>query len=538
MSQTSELPKPPTTVLLIEDNHEDADLIEEMLANARDTSFHIEWVECLSAGLTRISQGHVDAILLDLSLPDSDGLDSLRKVSTEAPGLPIIVLTGLAEELNLGVRVLQAGAQDYLVKGQLDGHLLARALRYAIERKQIQKELSEYKDRLEKLVNERTLALKAANEGLRLEFTERMLVEQKLRQITDSMLDVICQTDSVGIIEFASPSCLDVLGISPDELIGQSVYARVHPDDLDTVKEAVQKTGRTEYRYLYADGHYVWLESLTNLLLERDGTVKGIVFASRDVTERKQVEKELQDLSQLKTDFLATAAHELRTPLVSIQGFSEILMSRHLDEERVKRYVTMINEQSTYLARIVDTLLDVSRLESKRGLEFAAQPINLSDLVCRVADTLAESSPKHQVIVEGFQGCPPINGDPFRLTQLLENILSNAVKFSPKGGEILIRAQVTDDSLKIAIRDQGIGMTTEQQSHLFEKFYRADASNTAAGGTGLGLSISRSIVEQHGGKMWVESTHGAGTTVCFTLPLASGENGNRQRGSGQDPRLN
>src|SRR5262249_29271340 len=156
-----------------------------------------------------------------------------------------------------------------------------------------------------------------------------------------------------GIVEYASPSIWSVLGYAPESMIGQSIYAWVQPEDVEMVREAVQTVGRVEYRYLHSNGTFVWLESLSNFLFNDDGTVRGIIFASRDITERKRAERELQELNRLKTEFLSTAAHELRTPLTSIRGFSEILLTRQLDEARMKRYITLINEQSTHLGKII-----------------------------------------------------------------------------------------------------------------------------------------------------------------------------------------
>ncbi|MCC7451936.1 MAG: PAS domain S-box protein [Anaerolineae bacterium] len=348
--------------------------------------------------------------------------------------------------------------------------------------------------------------------------------EEQIRRITDNMLDIICQTDMDGVIQYASPSCYSVLGYEPEAMIEQSIYAGIHPEDVETVKEAVQTTGRVEYRYQHANGDYVWLETLSNFLFA-DTEPEGIIFASRDITRRKQAERELKELNRLKTEFLSTAAHELRTPLTSIRGFSEILLTRQLDDPRKQRYLSLINEQSTHLGTIIDDLLDVSRLEAKRNLALTLEPIYLPDLINHVVAPFAESSGEHRIQIEGFEVCPPLNGDPFRLAQVVKNLLSNAVKYSPSGSLIQIQARVLPECVEISVQDQGVGMTAEQQAHLFEKFYRADASNTAISGTGLGLAISKLIVELHGGKIWAESQYGVGTTFYFTLPLTTEQAG-------------
>lgn len=355
--------------------------------------------------------------------------------------------------------------------------------------------------------------------------------EQQLRRITDNMLDIICQTDVDGNVQFASPSCWDVLGYTPDMLRGKSIYAGAHPDDVAMVIDAIQTKGRAEYRYQHADGHYLWLETLSNFLFEGDATPQGIIFASRDITKRKRAEWELQELNRLKTEFLTTAAHELRTPLTSIRGFSELLLSRELPAARQQRFLQMIHEQANHLGVLIDDLLDISRLEAKRTLTLTLEPVNVFDLVERILPPIIEAAPAHEVEFEELRGCPLVMGDPTRLGQVIKNLVSNAVKYSPEGGKITIRGRIVDTCLELSVKDDGIGMTPDQRAHLFEKFYRADASNNAVGGTGLGLSISKLIVELHHGKIWADSEYGAGSTFFFTVPLAARQG--QQIASGQ-----
>ncbi len=342
--------------------------------------------------------------------------------------------------------------------------------------------------------------------------------EERLRRITDNMLDMILQVDTQGIIQYASPSTWSVLGHLPDRLIGKSVYTWLHPDDFDRVVGSFQTMDRIEYRYQHAEGHYIWVETISSLLFDSDA-VSGFIFASRDITERKQVEQQLKELGQLKSEFLSTAAHELRTPLTSIRGFSEILLTRKLDESRQRRYLTLINEQSRDLGAIIDDLLDVSRLEAGRGLKISPEPMDLIELIRDVAVPFIESAPKHHIDLALPEQCPQIQGDPFRLAQVMKNLLSNAIKYSPEGSTVQVRCRILPSFLEVAVQDEGIGMTPDQQAHLFEKFYRASASNNAVGGTGLGLAISKLIVELHRGKIWARSEHGVGSIFYFTLPL-------------------
>ena len=253
--------------------------------------------------------------------------------------------------------------------------------------------------------------------------------------------------------------------------------------------------------------------SMAPLNYDQKGHLQGFVVALHDVSIFKEVER-------MKDDFLSTAAHELRTPLTSVRGFSEILLTRELPDERRRNYLETINIQATQLAQIIDDLLDISRLESGRGLDLRPEPLDVAALVAAAVQPFIDTSPNHHFALEGLAVAPPIKGDEFRMSQVLRNLLSNAVKYSPDGGSVVIRAEAMGGQLAISVQDSGIGMTSEQQTHLFERFYRADSTNRSIGGTGLGLTICKLIVEGHGGKMRVDSDFGEGTTVSFTVPLA------------------
>jgi signal transduction histidine kinase len=230
----------------------------------------------------------------------------------------------------------------------------------------------------------------------------------------------------------------------------------------------------------------------------------------------------VREVDRLKTELLDTVAHELRTPLTSILGFSEILLTRSLDQSRQRRYLQMINDQSAHLSEIVDNLLDVSRLGTGRGLDLNLELIDIDELMQEVQMYFTEMVTECKIQLEGLGKLPLVMADRFRLAQVGRNLLSNAIKYSPQGGQIIVAGCVRSDYVEVTVQDYGIGMTPEQQHYLFEPFYRVDASNTAIGGAGLGLAISKLVIEQHGGQIWLKSEWGAGTTVYFTLPLVDG----------------
>jgi len=384
---------------------------------------------------------------------------------------------------------------------------------------------------------------------------ERKRTEEELRA-SEERFDLAAKGSNDGLWdrdvttdkEWWSPRYYELLGYEDGEfkVTFEKYKELLHPEDRDRAlkaeKDHLEKRVPfdIQYRLLTKSGEYRCFRARAQALWDENDNPIRIAGSIQDVTElvkyRIELEslvqertseledalEDLKDLDRLKTEFLSTAAHELRTPLTSIRGFSEIMLTRELDETRKKRYLTFISQEATQLGDIIDDLLDVSRLEAIRGLALKQEPIDMTKLIDEVLTLFIESSPNHNFQIKCTTELPLMRGDSFRLSQVVKNLLSNAVKFSPKGGTITIRSQVIPGHLEISVQDEGIGMTPEQQVHLFEKFYRADASNTSISGTGLGLAVSKLIVELHGGETWAESEYGVGSTFYVKLPLAEG----------------
>jgi CheY-like chemotaxis protein len=248
-------------------------------------------------------------------------------------------------------------------------------------------------------------------------------------------------------------------------------------------------------------------------IFNEDGSIVNFVGVFRDVSHLKKLER-------MKDEFLSTAAHELRNPITSILGFSELLLTRtDLSKEEQERFLHYINDHAAHLKQLVGDLLDISRIGSGAGIITRVEPLSLPSLFEREIQSWRAANPKHSYFLQADDHWPKVNADHDRILQVMRNLLSNATKYSPSGGAITVSALPVGGYLEVTVADEGIGMTEEELSHLFEKFWRADASSTAVGGTGLGLVIVKHIVEQHRGHIWVESAKGKGTTIHFTLPL-------------------
>lgn len=374
--------------------------------------------------------------------------------------------------------------------------------------------------------------LEETNAQLKEEIAERAHSQEALRTSEACYRMLFNQIDDTVLIHDLEGRILDVneaacqhLGYTRAELL-QMTTAQIDSPEFDQefdqrLRQQLNggRLSNIQGVHVTRDGRHIDIGANSTTITYNGQT--AILAVCRDITEQKRVERELRDLNRLKTEFLSTAAHELRTPLASLVGFSEILLTRDVEAGRAKQFMRLIHEQSVHLSKIIDSLLDIARLEAKQSMALNVQPVNLAELVTQIQTYFSESQAKYQFQNEGLSVCPEVMADSFRLGQVFQNLFSNAVKYSPEGGGITLRAQVIPGFIKISIQDQGIGMTDQQQMHLFERFYRADASNTTISGTGLGLAICKLIVELHGGQIWAASEFGVGTTIYFTLPLTT-----------------
>lgn len=253
----------------------------------------------------------------------------------------------------------------------------------------------------------------------------------------------------------------------------------------------------------------------TSIML--DGEKKGTIFVHRDVTQEYEVDK-------MKTELVSTVSHELRTPLSSVLGFTELLMTKELKPLKQKRYLETIYQEAQRLTSLINDFLDLQRMESGSQV-YSMSAIKMNEVA---VETTAQfrSKTSHDFTIVDEAANVTVYADRERIIQVMTNVLSNAVKFSPEGGQVTIVLKNEKDHLAVFVRDQGIGIPAEEVSKLFAKFQRIDNSaSRKIGGTGLGLAICREIVEKHGGKISIESEEGVGTTVKFTIPLAR-PNGN------------
>lgn len=348
--------------------------------------------------------------------------------------------------------------------------------------------------------------------------------EQRQQAILASIADGVLITDADGVIVSINRTMQRMAGWHGEEARGRA-YEDVCPL-VDTwgqliatekdflgraigAREPVVSRG-FDVALLSRDGRRVPVSVAAAPILDEEGELLGGVNIIRDVSHEREVD-------QLKSSLISTVSHELRTPLTMIQGFSELLLTREMEEKDSRKALEKIVASAKRLGRLIEDLLSVSRIESGR-LEVRLDSVDVAQVVEDVATLFGRD---REVRIDLDNELPSVMADGELLIRILTNLLSNAVKYSAAETPLSVTARSTDTDVEISISDQGIGMTKEETSRLFEKFFRADHPEVrSAGGTGLGLYITKNLVEMQGGHISAESEPGRGTTFRFTLPLA------------------
>jgi PAS domain S-box-containing protein len=369
--------------------------------------------------------------------------------------------------------------------------------------------------------------------------------ERLYRQLVERLPGVtyISSPDSVGPT-FISPQALELLGLPAEEFISHPDTAMevIHPDDRKSVEanmETLRREGGEyvqEFRVVHPDGRIVWIGDDATVVAGEDDKPLHVQGYLRDITplkdaeakqqaalEREQAANEkLRELGAMKDDFVALVSHELRTPLTSIRGYLELVLEGPdgLSKENGE-FLGIVDRNAARLERLVDDLLFMARLGSGK-LELSLQDTDLAALARESVGAAAPRASAQAVELECVvEEVPAVRGDPGRLGQLLDNLISNAVKFTPDGGHVDVRVFPQNGDVAIEVADTGIGISANEQGQLFQKFFRTSAAgDRAIQGTGLGLSISKAIVEAHAGRIELESEENIGTTVRVLIPVA------------------
>jgi PAS domain S-box-containing protein len=351
--------------------------------------------------------------------------------------------------------------------------------------------------------------------------------EARFRLLAEKMSDLVCLHEPDGRYLYISPSCRRLLGYEPEELLGNDPYDLFHPDDLERIRtEAHDKALEGQeavsiiYRIRKKSGEYTWFETLTEPILDGDGEVVRLQTASRDVSERKRVERVLAEAARAKAEFLAEVSHELRTPLTVIRGNAEIGLEFDRDCEHGDLLEEIVKESST-MSRMVEDLLFLARSESAAP-PFRMEPVEAKVLIKGLARRARSLAAEHGATLDTtLAEIGLVRVDPARVEQAVLALVDNAIKYGPEGRGISLRSGSHDGELRVEVGDKGPGIPEMELPRVFERFYRLDGVDEP--GNGLGLSIAQTIAEAHGGRIEAESQPGEGTRMTLVLPLLPDE---------------
>ena len=334
---------------------------------------------------------------------------------------------------------------------------------------------------------------------------EKLKLECVLKSLADGVM-VLNEKEEVVLINTVLEK---IFGFNSNELKGKSYTQLINNEDFTKLisKMKVNKQGSIQIPL----GKERIFEIVPTFIKDFSDKPWGKVIVFHDITHMSKMQK-------LKSDVVSMVSHELRTPLTSIIGFADILIRKELDNKRRKKYLSIIQEESSRLLDLINDLLDQAKLEAGY-YDFKKEEVNLIDLIDKAVDMVSNYSDKHLIKKLIPEKVSYIIGDNQMLYRVITNLLSNAIKYSPAGGNIILELNERSDCLELTVEDQGIGIPEGEIRHLFEKFYRVDKNNISGiKGTGLGLANVKYILDAHAGSIGVESEIAKGSTFTFCLP--------------------
>ena len=343
--------------------------------------------------------------------------------------------------------------------------------------------------------------------------------EKKMTAIVNSIAEGLILVDSDNRVLHINPAAERLLGLSEDS-IDKDITELIQNDELIQIEQTPSKNEEanfvSEITLIHHDEKLV-LRTIASPFLDENGQTLGTVYLFDDITREKEID-------QMKSDFISLVSHELRTPLTSIIGFVSFILDGKAGaiNDRQRNSLARVQRQSKRLAALINDLLDISRIESGR-IQMEQEPISLLEIVTQRIEEIRPQADEKSIRLDltAPESVPTIFGDEARMGQVFTNLIGNAIKFTPNNGEVSIKVRVDGSLLHVEVIDTGPGIPAEERQKVFDKFYQlSDISTRQQGGSGLGLSITKSIVEAHGGKLWIDDgNQGKGSNFQFVLPL-------------------
>ena len=360
-------------------------------------------------------------------------------------------------------------------------------------------------------INDLSFKIKEAQESTE---SERQRLDSVLRHMSDGVI----ATDRRGRIVIMNTAALDILNLKSEKVIGIPLLSILPLDEKVTFRELLE-TQQERLIHLEEDGEDSIIQCEFSVIQRESGFISGLVCVLTDVTEQQKIDRE-------RRNFVSNVSHELRTPLTSIKSYTEALVDGAWENKEIAPgFLKVIETETDRMMRMITDLLNLSRMDQNR-LALEKEFINMNELVVHIVsrfEMVLQSEPyrdkNYRILTDITQRDLWVELDQDKITQVLDNIINNAIKYSPDGGRIIVRLMETHTDIIVSVSDEGLGISRKDIPHLFDRFYRVDkARSRAMGGSGLGLAIAQEVIQLHGGKIWVNSIENKGSTFFVSLP--------------------
>jgi PAS domain S-box-containing protein len=528
-------------ILLVEDDEDDSVLLTSLLREIPGTRYTLRWEKDFNAALARLAEEKFDAVLVDFRLGERNGLEFIQEGLRRQITAAMILLTGQSEQ-TLDIDALGAGASDFLRKSHLNPDLLERSIRYSVYRKRSEQDRVRLMQ--EQAARERA---EAATEAVReyallleAEIAERRRIEEALReseesfrQLADAMPQIVWSTRPEGGAGYLNSRWYEYTGLSRDDTFTQDVWQRViHPEDLQNTQAAWREsmeTGRPlqlEFRLRQYNARYRWHLARAVAIRDEQGRITRWYGTATDIDDHKRAEqavaehaKRLAASNAELESFAYVASHDLKEPLRGISAYAEMLLedlgpvAGAEERDKLETLVRLCKR----MYDLLDSLLELSRVGRA---EVAMSEVDAGKVVGDVLEQLRTRLEQEHAQVRVGE-LPTVHCDRVRLNQIFSNLVVNAIKYNTsdvKRIEIGAEPQADPDAPPVFfVKDNGIGIAERHRDAVFRVFRRLHPRDAYGGGTGIGLAIVKKIIQQHGGRIWLESAPGQGTTFFFTL---------------------
>jgi signal transduction histidine kinase/DNA-binding response OmpR family regulator len=496
--------RPLIKVLLVEDSIPDSRYVQELLP--ADT-FQLNHVTCLKEvyNFTRLDE--IEIILLDLSLPDANGLETILAMRTFLPSIPIVVLTGLNDE-SLAVQAIQLGAQDYILKHKWEDNILVRVIGHSIERHQTERSIRENAVSAVEAAAYLRLALSASHTGV-----------WSWELSTDG---VILDEQALSIFGFDTNSRIKTL---------QDFLCCVHPEDVHIVKNALAAAIENKEDYV-VDFRVIWKENVVQHIFacgrafyDNNGNAISMAGVCRNVTRQKLEQENAKKLLVLEKyeDFVATLSHDLKNPIIGAERLLKLILNGAVGplDEKVSKLLDVLMRSNSDMLALIQNLLDVYRNDAQiQPLKLVKFDVsNLANACIEQLNAFEEAT--HLRLASRFpEGNHMIVADEIAVRRIIMNLLSNSMKFTESGGEVVISGKYVENTYFLEVQDTGGGMSQIDLDSLFQKYSQGRLGKKFPVGSGLGLYLCRQLIEAHHGEIVCNSLEGVMTIFTVSFPCA------------------